>query len=89
LPWSFFELIGQRTAGTRSGRRQAHSERGMGASPSRSGPLELAFDGAGAADQPAVELVEILARGKEHEAARHAHCDADGSPVEFDRKSLC
>jgi hypothetical protein len=50
--------------------------------------LQLAFDGASAPKEPPVYRFEILARGIENEPARNAHGDADGTAIEFDRKSL-
>src|SRR5689334_7171341 len=50
--------------------------------------LQLALDGAGAAEQPPVHLIEAVVRSVEHEAARHADGDADRAPVELDCETL-
>src|SRR6478672_3511197 len=50
--------------------------------------LQLALDGAGAAEQPSVHRVEAIVGGVEHEAAGHADGDADRAAVELDCKTL-
>src|SRR6185312_988528 len=51
-------------------------------------PPQFALDGAGAAEQTPVERFEIVARGIEHETARHPDGDADGAAVELDCETL-
>jgi hypothetical protein len=51
--------------------------------------IQLALDGAGTAELPAVQLGEIVHLSEEHEAAGDADGDPDGAAVELDRKTLC
>jgi len=51
-------------------------------------PFQFALERPGAGEETAVELVEITARRKEHEAARNADGEPDGAAVELDRKTL-
>lgn len=52
------------------------------------GPPQLAFDGAGAGENSAVQFLEPVVGGIENEAARDAHGDAHGAAVELDCKTL-
>jgi len=49
---------------------------------------QLALERPRAAEQPAIERIERVARREEHEPAGHANRDADGAAVELDQESL-
>jgi hypothetical protein len=50
--------------------------------------LQLTLDGARAAEQASVQLIEIVVAGIEHETARNPHGDAGGAVVELDCETL-
>jgi hypothetical protein len=52
-------------------------------------PLQLPFDGPGAAEQSPVEPGEPPVRRIKHEAARDADRDPDRAAIELDRETLC
>jgi hypothetical protein len=49
---------------------------------------ELAFKRSRTGKEASIERVEVVARRKEHEAARHANGNADRSPVELHCETL-
>src|SRR5437764_15141270 len=78
---------GCRTSET-SDEREASLKPSAGSLLPRGNSPQFSLDGAGAAEQPAVHLIEAIVGCVEHEAAGNADSYADRAAVELDCKTL-